>query len=133
MIIGLLKEPSFETRTSLLPEHAAALKKMNVELIIESGAGASAYATDDKYVANGATIGTRNEVLQKADLILTINPIEDADQQACNGKVLIGFFQAFSNADLISLIWSSVNFFLKVLRVIRCAIEGLPGRTIALT
>ena len=108
MIIGLLKEPSFETRTSLLPEHAAALKKMNVELIIESGAGASAYATDDKYVANGATVGTRNEVLQKADLILTINPIEDADQQACNGKVLIGFFQAFSNADLISS-WANKN------------------------
>jgi hypothetical protein len=31
MIIGILKESSFETRTSLLPEHAAVLKKMNLE------------------------------------------------------------------------------------------------------
>ncbi len=108
MIIGLLKEPNSETRTSLLPEHAIALKKMNVQLIIESGAGVSAFATDEKYMEAGASTCSRNEVLEKADVLLSINPISENDSQLCKGKVMIGLFQAFSNAASI-LQWSKNN------------------------
>lgn len=104
MIIGLLKEPNFETRSSLLPEHAIALNKMNVQLMIESGAGITAFATDEKYAEAGASIGSRNEVLEKADVLLSINPIGENDLQLCNGKILIGLFQAFSNASFIQLL-----------------------------
>lgn len=108
MIIGLLKEPNFETRTSLLPEHAIALKKMNIQLIIESGAGVNSFANDEKYSEAGATISNRNDVLEKADVLLSINPISDADAQICKGKVMIGHFQAFSNAVLINQ-WAKNN------------------------
>jgi len=101
MIIGLLKEPSFETRTSLLPEHLANLKKMNVSLLVEAGAGSAAFATDEKYLEAGATIGNRTDVLQRADVVLSINPISDADVSLCKGKILVGFFQAFINAATI--------------------------------
>ena len=46
MIIGILKEPAFETRVSLLPEHVTALKKNNIEVVVEQHAGATAFATD---------------------------------------------------------------------------------------
>ena len=108
MIIGLLKEPAFETRTSLLPEHIASLKKMNVELLLESGAGEKAFAADDKYTAAGASVGNRQEVLQKADVILSINPLSDADIQQAKGKVLIGFFQSLVNAKMIGD-WAQQN------------------------
>jgi H+-translocating NAD(P) transhydrogenase subunit alpha len=108
MIIGLLKEPAFETRTSLLPEHIASLKKMNVELLLESGAGEKAFAADDKYTALGASVGNRQEVLQKADVILSINPLSDADIQQTKGKVLIGFFQSLVNAKMIGD-WAQQN------------------------
>ncbi|MEI8052162.1 MAG: Re/Si-specific NAD(P)(+) transhydrogenase subunit alpha [Bacteroidota bacterium] len=108
MIIGLLKEPAFETRTSLLPEHAILLKKMNVELIIESGAGEKAFASDEKYKAEGATVGNRQEVLQKATVILSINTLSESDVQSAKGKVLIGFFQSLVNAKLISS-WAQQN------------------------
>ncbi len=35
MIIGVLKEPLPETRVSILPEHIALLKKLNVDVLIE--------------------------------------------------------------------------------------------------
>ncbi len=101
MIIGLLKEPAFETRTSLLPEHVAMLKKMNVELMVESGAGEKAFATDEKYREAGATVDNRQQVLQKATILVSINPLTAEDENACSEKVLIGFFQAFTNAKLI--------------------------------
>ena len=50
MIIGVLKEPTPETRVSLLPEHVAFLRKLKVEVHIETGAGLMAFATDEKYM-----------------------------------------------------------------------------------
>ena len=68
MVIGLLKEPSFETRTAFLPEHIVILKKMNVTVLVEAGAGVHSFATDEKYTEAGASIKNRNEVLQQSDL-----------------------------------------------------------------
>jgi NAD(P) transhydrogenase subunit alpha len=101
MTIGLLKEPAFETRVSLLPEHIPLLKKMNVSLLMEAGAGVSAFAPDEKYREGGALTGTREEVLQKADILLSINPITQSDSEKGKGKVLVGFFQALYNARAI--------------------------------
>lgn len=101
MIIGVLKEPAPETRVSLLPEHIAILKKWNCSLSIESGAGVLSFVHDDKYSDAGASVKSRAEVLQTADIILSINPICDADIAACKAQVLLGFFQALFNSDLI--------------------------------
>ena len=79
MIIGVLKEPSPETRVSLLPEHISILKKWNVEICVESNAGVTAFANDDKYTDAGATIRSRNEVLQNSDFILSINTPEQSE------------------------------------------------------
>ena len=76
MTIGVLKESAPETRASLLPEHLATLKKWNVDVIIESGAGATAFATDEKYIEAGAAIVNHDELFQKADIILSINDFE---------------------------------------------------------
>lgn len=108
MIIGLLKEPSFETRLSLLPEHIALLKKMKVEVIIESGAGINAFATDEKFIEAGASVSSREDVLQKATVLLSIHPLSPSDIQLCGGKVLIGFFQSLINAPMIQQ-WAQKN------------------------
>ena len=79
MTIGLLKEPSHETRVSLLPEAVATLTKKNINVLVESGAGEKAFSRDDDYKNAGATIASRNEVLQSADLILSIHALTDAD------------------------------------------------------
>ena len=56
MTIGVLKEPIPETRVSLLPEHLAILKKLNVDVLIENNAGENAFASDEKYIEAGASI-----------------------------------------------------------------------------
>lgn len=110
MIIGVLKEPSPETRVSLLPEHIVTLKKWNVETCVEKGAGANAAAADDKYADAGAQLADRNEVLQKADIVLSINAVSAADLGALKqGAVILGVFQPLFNAAMMKD-WAAKGF-----------------------
>ena len=101
MIIGVLKELSPETRVSLLPEHIAILTKWNVSAVIEAGAGINAFAPDEKYAEAGAKVVTREEVIQSADIILSINIFPEAQAQNFNSKIILGNYQPLFNAALI--------------------------------
>ena len=98
MIIGVLKEPSPETRVSLLPEHLATLKKWNVNVCVESNAGATAFANDDKYIEAGATVKSRAEVLQTSDIILSINTLSQSEIENLKSKIVLGVYQPLFNA-----------------------------------
>lgn len=108
MIIGVLKEPLPETRVSLLPEHVAILKKWNVDVIVEKGAGASAFANDDKYVEAGASVLKREEVLQQSAILLSINSPEKAETDRLGNKILFGLFQPLFNPAQINS-WAANN------------------------
>ncbi len=101
MIIGVLKEPAPETRVSLLPEHVIILKKWNVEVLVETTAGATAFANDDKYSEAGASIKSRNEVLQSSDFILSINSLGQSEIDILKSKILLGVYQPLFNAGLM--------------------------------
>ncbi|MEP7166218.1 MAG: Re/Si-specific NAD(P)(+) transhydrogenase subunit alpha [Ferruginibacter sp.] len=109
MIIGLLKEPTPETRVSLLPEHIAILKKWNVEVLVEHEAGEKAFASDIKYSEAGATIASREDVLKTAELVLSISPLNITDLSQCKAKILFGFFQPLYNA-VIMKDWALKGF-----------------------
>ena len=93
MNIAVLKEPSPETRVSLLPEHIGLLKKMGVNVLVETGAGLLSFAEDNKYNDAGATVQSRSDVLKAADVLLTINALSAEEMEPANGKILLGFFQ----------------------------------------
>jgi H+-translocating NAD(P) transhydrogenase subunit alpha len=95
MILGVLKEPAFETRVSLLPETVSTLIKKNIQVLIEEGAGAKAFAADADYTAAGATVKSRNEVLQAADLLLCIHQLTES----ISNKILLGVYQPLMNVD----------------------------------
>jgi NAD(P) transhydrogenase subunit alpha len=108
MIIGVLKEPSPETRVSLLPEHLATLKKLNVDIVVETNAGLTAFANNEKYAEAGAKVVSREEVIQIAEIILSINPPEKFEisnlpdgRQGFKSKILLGNYQALFNADIM--------------------------------
>ncbi len=109
MIIGVLKEPLFETRVSLLPEHIPTLLKWNTSVLIEANAGVTAFANDEKYTQAGAAIDSRENILQKADLILSINALSAEDIGQCKAKVLFGFYQPLFNAGQIKD-WAGKGF-----------------------
>jgi NAD(P) transhydrogenase subunit alpha len=103
MIIGVLKEPFPETRVSLLPEHVNLLKKWNVEVVVEDNAGTTAFANNDKYVANGATKASREEVLKIATIILSINNFSEEDYSFIKeGAVVLGVYQPLFNYQLMN-------------------------------
>ena len=102
MIIGVLKEFSPETRVSLLPEHITILKKWNVEVCVEQDAGATAFANNDKYTEAGAQVMSRSDVIQKADLLLSINNFSSTDIATLKkGMLLLGVYQPLFNAALM--------------------------------
>lgn len=98
MIVGVLKEQGAETRVSLLPEHIALYTKMQVQVVVENNAGVSSFASDEDYKNAGATIESRNNILQQAQIILSINALSAEDIAACKGKIILGFYQPLFNA-----------------------------------
>ncbi len=102
MVIGLLKELDPERRVALLPESVGTLVKMQVIIYVEKGAGLNAFANDDSYVAAGAVIVSREEVLGKSDLVVGINPPPDADLLRMKEKcVLLTVMNPFFNKELV--------------------------------
>lgn len=62
-----------EKRVALTPAGAAALKKLNIDVIIEKGAGAQAGYPDGSYEEKGAGISEqRDKVFQGADIIVQV-------------------------------------------------------------
>lgn len=101
-IIGILKEPASENRVVALPEIAAQLVKMNFQVMVESTAGAKAFASDEDYKGQGAEIGSKNDVLTKADVVLRINSLtKDEISKLKQGAVALAMFQPFFNPDTV--------------------------------
>lgn len=100
MVIGVLREPSFETRVSILPEHIATLKKWGAEVWVQSKAGEAAFASDEQYAAAGAEIKHRDEVLKVADIILAMHAPEEGELLGIRSKILLGQYQPLFNPDM---------------------------------
>jgi len=106
MVVGILKEPVGENRVSLLPEGVRSLTDRQIEVWVETHAGFQAFADDADYIAAGAKIISREEVLGGADLILAIHsPDASAISRAKKEAVWLGaydplhrlsFFQEFA-------------------------------------
>jgi NAD(P) transhydrogenase subunit alpha len=102
MFVGILKEPFPEKRVSLLPETVSSLKKLPVEVLVEKGAGNNAYMDDKRYETSGSLIGSREEVINRSDLLLGITPLTaDEFKLLKPNQVLISVFNPFFRKDLI--------------------------------
>ena len=109
MTIGILKEPSPETRVSLLPEAAVTLTKQNITVQLENNAGALAYAFDDAYQSNNINVAERSAILSTSEIILSINPLSEQDiQQIKSNTIFIGVYQPLFNYDLMKQ-WAEKN------------------------
>jgi len=97
MVVGVLKEPSFETRVSLLPEAVAVLVKKGIRVLVEQGAGEKSYSNDDAYATAGAEIAQAQHIVATADVLLSINPPEFSGAFPAAGKIMIGVYQPLYN------------------------------------
>ncbi len=102
MTIGVLKETTGENRVSLLPESVATLVKMNVTMLVEAGAGLTAFASDKDYELAGARIETKANVIAGADLLMKIQPpAPDEIALMKDGQIIMTVLNPYFNADLV--------------------------------
>lgn len=87
-----------EERRAILPTHLDQVKHVD-HLLFETGYGDAVGFTDADYIAKGAKIGTREEVLA-CDVVLDVK-LGDADylDQLAPGKLLVGWAHAVQKTD----------------------------------
>ncbi len=102
MILGLLKEHGTETRVALLPETVKAFTDLKVEVIVEQGAGETAFAADADYEAVGAKVVSRADVFDKAEVLLQIQPPAEGDTEKIkDSQVWISAFNPLWDTQLV--------------------------------
>ncbi len=97
MIVGVPKETAQgERRVALVPELVPKLKKLGLEVIVESGAGIQAGYLDSSYVEKGARIEA--DAFDRAEILLKVQPpTSDEIGKIKEGATLVGFLQPYTN------------------------------------
>jgi NAD(P) transhydrogenase subunit alpha len=67
-----------ERRVALTPDSVGRLKAAGLDVLVEAGAGKEARFADDEYVEAGASIVHSDEVMAKADVIVTVGTLSPA-------------------------------------------------------
>jgi H+-translocating NAD(P) transhydrogenase subunit alpha len=102
MTIGIIKESGDEKRVVLLPEAVAQLTKMNVRILVEKGAGHTAFASDEEYRKAGGVIESKEKVISESEMILKINaPTNEEIGMMKSGQLYLGVLNPLMNHDVI--------------------------------
>jgi len=90
-----------EKRVALVPDIINKLTRLGLDVVIESGAGIHAQATDADYVSAGASIA-KSEVLSDADVVLSVQPLTPAQMSKLKkGAITISFLSPVTAVDSI--------------------------------
>ena len=90
-----------EKRVALVPDIINKLTKLGYEVVIESGAGVHAQATDELFIAAGATIKSGN-VISDADVVLCVTSLTPAQISSLKkGADTISFLSPVTAIDSI--------------------------------
>jgi NAD(P) transhydrogenase subunit alpha len=105
MTIGVLKEPGFETRVSLLAETIAPLIKKGIQVLVETDAGIKCWCANADYEKAGAKITSAADILSQADIILRIQSPDSSQIAASTSSgrspIFIGVYQPLYNTELV--------------------------------
>ncbi|MBL0079732.1 MAG: Re/Si-specific NAD(P)(+) transhydrogenase subunit alpha [Bacteroidetes bacterium] len=103
MKLGILKEPNYEQRVSLLDEGVLEAIKLKAEVLVEKGAGLSSFVSDEQYETAGAKVVSRAEIFEQSDIILQINAPTDEDLNSLKqGKIIMSMLSPMGNTTLIN-------------------------------
>jgi NAD(P) transhydrogenase subunit alpha len=98
MLVGVPKETvAGERRVALVPDLAAKLMKIGLEIIVQPGAGAAAGFSDAAYQEAGARLD--ENVFPQADILLKVQPPTAEESNTLKeGATLIGSLQPYRKA-----------------------------------
>ena len=102
MLVAVPKEiRDGEKRVALVPDIISKLTRLGLEVVIESGAGIAAQASDDAYRAAGAQV-VAGDVLKSADVVLSVTaltPVQIATLK--KGAITISFLSVANQRESI--------------------------------
>ena len=115
-LIGVPRESAEgERRVALVPKIVERLRALDLEVVVESGAGDAAMISDEDFEKAGATIGDP----WPADVVVKVNPpTEDETSLLKPGSVLIGFLAPRSQPEVVER--------LRLANVTAFAVEAIP-------
>jgi NAD(P) transhydrogenase subunit alpha len=95
-----------ERRVAVTPDTAARMAAAGLQVLVEAGAGAGAYMSDDALREAGAELVRNSARLwSQADVLLKVQPPTEAEAgKLREGAALISFLEPESNADLIRVL-----------------------------
>lgn len=114
MTLGILKEGEGEQRVALTPDALPGLMKLGFQnILVERGAGESAFFDDASYEKQGAQITDQKTVLKQSNLLVKIHsPAKSVLDQLGAGQILIGQFNPLSQHDIVeALLQSGISAF----------------------
>jgi H+-translocating NAD(P) transhydrogenase subunit alpha len=101
MVLGVLAE-SNDQRVAITPEHIPLLTGMGIQkVLIETNAGKQASYSDEQYVEKGGELHDRSAIIEKADVLVCIQPLTQQELSTLKGKVLIGGFNPLVNTAFV--------------------------------
>src|SRR5258705_319094 len=87
-----------ERRVALVPEAVARLRALDVHVLVETGAGAASWFTDEAYETAGASVLDGDELRKTADVLVTVGRPDAATMLALRpGQVVIGLFRPLAD------------------------------------
>jgi NAD(P) transhydrogenase subunit alpha len=102
MLVAVPKEiRDGEKRVALVPDIISKLTRLGLEVVIESGAGIAAQASDDAYRAAGAQV-VAGDVLRSADVVLSVTALTPAQIATLKkGAITISFLSVVNQRESI--------------------------------
>lgn len=102
LILGVPKEVlDNENRVAIEPSVAKQLAKLQVEIIMQKGAGDKAYLPDNLF-ENVTFVETAQEVYSKAEVIVKVQPVTEEEIGFMReGQILISFMYAFKHPERV--------------------------------
>jgi NAD(P) transhydrogenase subunit alpha len=113
MKIAILKETQkFENRVSATPETVKKYNDLGLEVLLERGAGDNSFFSDAKYEEAGAKIiPNRKKILQEADIVFSVNPIDDVSDLKKDSIYIAKLDALINNKVVETCAKSSINAF----------------------
>jgi len=97
--VGVVREGAVgERRVSLTPDGVSRLQRLGLAVLVEAGAGTSAWFPDSAYAAAGAQLVSRDDLYLQADVVLCLHRPADADRLH-DGQTLVGLLQPLHDPD----------------------------------
>jgi NAD(P) transhydrogenase subunit alpha len=125
MRIAVRKEGAGERRVALVPDSVKRLAAKKIEVSVEAGAGAGAFASDDEFRSQGARVDASvDALLADADAVLQIRPPSPADVQSLKeGSTLVSLLYPLVSPALVRA--------LAARNVTAVAVDMIPRTTLA--